>query len=165
MRWLMVMAAALLVNVAVAEGGKVAVVDMERALFLSDAAKASVKQFEIDNKSEIDKLKGLEKNLRALKEKLEKNADVMSDDERRNATNDFEEQGTEFKFYARKLQETEQKWKRSFFQTQLPDLEKLLKAIIDEGGYDVVLQSGAVIYASPKADVTKLLLERLNAKK
>jgi len=165
MRWLMAMAAALLMNTAMAEGTKIAVVDMERALFLSDAAKASVKQFEQDNQSEIGKLKGLEKQLRSLKEKLEKEADVMSEDERRKATNDFEEQSTEFKFYARKLQQTEQKWKRDFFQTQLPDLEKLLKAIIDEGGYDVVLQAGAAIYVSPKADVTKLLLERLNAKK
>jgi len=165
MRWLMAMAAALLMSTAMAEGTKIAVVDMERALFLSDAAKASVKQFEQDNQSEIGKLKGLEKQLRSLKEKLEKEADVMSEDERRKATNDFEEQSTEFKFYARKLQQTEQKWKRDFFQTQLPDLEKLLKAIIDEGGYDVVLQAGAAIYVSPKADVTKLLLERLNAKK
>ena len=58
----------------------------------------------------------------------------------------------------------EQKWKREFFQKQLPDIEKLLKAIIDEAGYDVVLQSGAAIYVSQKADITKLLLERLNAK-
>jgi len=27
-----------------------------------------------------------------------------------------------------------------------------------------VLQSGAAIYVSPKADITKLLIERLNAK-
>ncbi|MFC3681203.1 OmpH family outer membrane protein [Bacterioplanoides pacificum] len=158
------MAAALLMNAAVAEGTKVAVVDMERALFLSEAAKTSIKQFEKDNKDSISKLKSLEQQLRDLQEKVQKNADVMSDDERRNSANDFEEKKTEFQFFAKKLQQMEQKWKREFFQTQLPELEKLLKAIIDEAGYDVVLQSGAAIYVSPKADITKLLIERLNAK-
>ena len=38
-------------------------------------------------------------------------------------------------------------------------------SLSEEGGYDVVLQSGAVIYSAPTADLTKLLLDRLNAKK
>jgi len=165
MRWFIAVVAALFVQVAAAQGvAKVAVVDMERALFLSEAAKTSVAQFEVDNKTDIEKLKALEKDLLGLKEKTEKDADVMSDDERRKLANDYEQKSTEYKFYGRKLQQLEQKWKREFFQTQLPQLEKLLKAIIDEGGYDVVLQSGAVIYSSPKTDLTKLLLERLNAK-
>jgi len=164
MRWLVAMVAALFVQVAAAEGNNVAVVDMERALFMSDAAKVSIKQFESDNKNDIDKLKGIQQKLMGLKEKMEKDGDVMSDDERRKLANDYEEASTELKFYGRKLQQLEQKWKQEFFQTQLPDLEKLLKAIIDEGGYDVVLQAGAVVYSSPKADLTKMLLERLNSK-
>lgn len=164
MRWILAMAATLLMNAAMAEGSKVAVVDMERALFLSEAAKTSIKQFEADNKADIEKLKDLEKALRDLQEQVQKNADVMSDEERRNSANDFEEKKAEFQFFAKKLQQMEQKWKREFFQAQLPELEKLLKAIIDEAQYDVVLQSGAAIYVSPKADITKLLLERLNAK-
>ena len=164
MRWLMAMAAALLINTAMAEGSKIAVVDMERALFLSDVFKASAKNFEAENKTDIDKLKGLEQKLRELQEQVQKNADVMSDDERRKSANDFEEKKAEFQFFAKKLQQMEQKWKREFFQKQLPDIEKLLKAIIDEAGYDVVLQAGAAIYVSQKADITKLLLERLNAK-
>ena len=164
MRWLVAVMAALVMQVAAAEGGKVAVVDMERALFMSDAAKESIKKFEQDNKNEIEKLKGIQQQLLSLKEKMEKDGDVMSDDERRKLANDYEESSTELKFYGRKLQQLEQKWKQDFFQTQLPDLEKLLKAIIDEGGYDVVLQAGAVVYSSPKADLTKLLLERLNSK-
>ena len=159
MRWLIAVMAALLVQVAAAEDTKVAVVDMERALFLSDAAKTSAQQFEKDNKADIDKLKGLEQQLLTLKDKMEKDGDVMSDDELRKLKNDYEQTTTEYKFYG-----NNQKWKREFFQTQLPDLEQLLKAIIDEGGYDVVLQAGAVVYSSPKADLTKLLLERLNSK-
>ncbi len=165
MRFMIAMLAALFMQAAVAEAGKVGVVDMERALFLSEAAKTSIRQFEKDNQGELDKLKGIEAELVKMKEQIEKEGNVMSHDDHSKLANSYEEKSTEFKFYARKLQQLEQTWKRDFFQTQLPDLERHLKAIIDEGGYDVVLQAGAVIYTAPTADLTKQLLDRLNSKK
>tara|TARA_R110001583_G_scaffold34171_8_gene115007 strand:- start:7000 stop:7119 length:120 start_codon:yes stop_codon:yes gene_type:complete len=39
-----------------------------------------------------------------------------------------------------------------------------LKALIEEGKYDLVLQAGAVVYSAPAIDLTKPLLERLNGK-
>ena len=51
MRWIMALIAAATINVAVAaEATKVAVVDMERALFLSDATQEALKEFEKANK-------------------------------------------------------------------------------------------------------------------
>lgn len=163
MRWLLLTAGVLFSAMSMAQT-KVAVVDMERALFLSNAAQASIAQFEKDNTTDIEKLKTLEQSLRDLREKIEKEADIMSEDEARRLRSRFEEQSAEFQFFARKLQQMEQQWKRDFFQTQLPNIERLLKAIIEEGGYDVVLQSGAVIYSTPTIDLTRTLLERLNAK-
>ncbi|MEL7399527.1 MAG: hypothetical protein AAFN68_03015 [Pseudomonadota bacterium] len=49
MRWILAMAATLLMNAAVAEGTKIAVVDMERALFLSNVFKSSAQDFENAN--------------------------------------------------------------------------------------------------------------------
>jgi outer membrane protein len=164
MRWLLVVVAALAVNVAVAAETKVGVIDMERALFLSDAAKSAVKKFEADNKDDIEKLKSLQKELMATQAKLEKEADIMGEEERRKLANGMEQKSSEYQFYGRKLKQLEDKWKKELFNEQLPELEKLLKEIIDEGKYDVVLNSGAVIYSSPSVDLTKLLLERLNTK-
>ncbi|MAK90669.1 MAG: hypothetical protein CMI13_05460 [Oleibacter sp.] len=163
MRWLLMVLATVFVQVAAAET-RIAVVDMERALFLSDAAKSSYQQFQDDNKRDVDQLKSLEADLISIREKREKDGAVMSTDEMNKLQSEFEEKGKEYQFYQRKLQQLDQKWKRDFFQSKLPDLEKLLKAIIDEGGYDVVYQAGAVVYANPDLDLTKLLLERLNAK-
>ena len=145
--------------------GKIGVVDMEQALFLSDAAKVSIKAFEKENQEEVNKIKGLQEDLMKLKEKLEKEADVLSEAERTKLGNSYEQKATEYKFYAQKLQQAEQKWRQSFLQDQLPNLEVQLKAIIDKEGYDVVLQSGAVIYRAPTVDLTKQLIDRLNAKK
>lgn len=143
----------------------VAVVDMERALFLSNAAKVSIQQFEKDNRADIDKLKSIQQGVVATREKLEKEGDIMSDDERRKMMSDIEEKSQEFQFYSRKLKQLEDKWKRGFFNQQLPELEVLLKAIIDGGKYDLVLNAGSVVYAVPTVDLTKQLLEKLNARK
>lgn len=145
--------------------GKIGVVDMEQALFLSDAAKTSIKAFEKDNQEEVNKLKSLQDELMKLREKVEKEADVMSESERTRMSNSYEQKATEYQFYAKKLQEAEQRWRQRFLQEQLPGLEVELKAIIDKDKYDVVLQSGAVIYRAPTVDLTKQLIDRLNAKK
>lgn len=164
MRGLMLLVTALMFSGAVAAETKIAVVDMERALFLSDSAKVAAAQFEKDNKADIDKLDSLEKTLRAAKAKLDKDADVMSDDERNKKNGEYQQQTEEYKFYSRKLQQLDQQWKRDFFAKNQATLETKLKAIIDEGKYDVVLTAGAAIYVSPSADITKQLLERLNSK-
>src|SRR5690554_4507277 len=137
--------------------GKVGVVDMEQALFLSNAAKSSIKEFEKDNKEEVNKLKKLQEEIISLREKVEKEADVLSESERTKLANSYEQKATEYQFYAQKLQEAEQKWRQRFLQEQLPGLEK--------EKYDVVLQAGAVIYRTPTVDLTKQLIERLNDKK
>lgn len=161
----LIMAAQLAVAAAAPSPTKVGVIDMERALFLSDAAKSSVKNFEKANQTEVTKIKSLQDDLLKLKEKLEKEGDLLGEDERRKLANEHEQKLSEFKFYAQKLQQLEQKWKQELFQSQLPVMEKELKALIDEGGYEVVLQAGAVVYAAPSADLTKALIDRLNAKK
>lgn len=165
MRLIVMAAVAALLSGTAAAANKVAVVDMERALFLSDAAKASSKQFEKDNQSDIEKVKKLEQAMLKLKERIEKDGAIMSEEENRKARSSYEEKAEEMKFFMRKLQQQDQQWRRQFFQSKLPDLEKTLKAIIEEGKYDVVLQAGAVIYHAPDVDLTKILLERLNGQK
>lgn len=146
-----------------AEGTKIAVVDVQKALLLSDAAKKEFTKFEKENAKEVDKLKSLQTSLVKLKEKLQKNADFMSDSERNKLKSSYEEQVTEYKFYAQKMQQQEQKIKQEVFQKQLPRAEELLKKLIDEGGYDLVLQaSGGVVFAKPKVNLTKKLLDSLN---
>ena len=58
MRVLSALVLGLLTQFAVAGTGKVAVVDMERALFMSDAAKTSIKDFEKPIKPMSISLKG-----------------------------------------------------------------------------------------------------------
>ena len=165
MRWLVILTALFAFNTVSAAELKVAVVDMERALFMSDAAQAGVKEFEAANKADIEKLKSLEADLTASQQRLEKEGDIMSKDERTKLSNDMQQKGQEYQFYVGKLKKQEDAWKRGFLNQQLPELQKILKKIIDEKGYDLVVNAQAVVFTSPKADITKLLIERLNSGK
>jgi outer membrane protein len=162
MRILMILMSVMMFNVQAFAETKIVVVDMEKAFFLSNSAIASIKQFEKDNKEDIKKIKKLEKELKSIRDKMAKNSDVMSDKALAKKTKEFEEKATEFKFYARKLQQQEQQWKQDFFKQEQPTLEKILKKIIEKGKYDIVLQAGAVIFHSKKTDITKELIDQLN---
>jgi len=164
MRFVLMVLVVLTAPLAMAET-KVGVVDMERALFLSEDAKAAAQQFEADNADAIKKVRDIEKALVDMKEKREKEADFMSDDQLKKLAADYEEKARERQFFLEKLQKQDQAWRQQFFRSKLPELENLLKALIEEGKYDIVLQAGAVVYSAPSSDLTKPLLERLNTKK
>jgi outer membrane protein len=160
-----VTAGALMAPVANAAELNIAIVDMQRALFASDAAQASRKQVESQFSDDIKKIKDLETTIIAAQEKLQKDGAVMSDDEKRTEENKIKEKRTEFQFFANKLKQAEQQWQQEFFRANAQKLDGILKAIIDEGKYDIVLNERSYIYAKPTLDLTKILLEKLNSQK
>ena len=143
----------------------IAIVDMQRALFASDAAQVSRKQVESQFSDDIKKIKDLETIIIAAQEKLQKDGAVMSDDEKRAEANKIKEKRTEFQFFANKLKQAEQQWQQQFFRANAKKLDVILKGIIDEGKYDIVLNERSYIYAKPSLDLTKTLLEKLNSQK
>jgi outer membrane protein len=141
---------------------KIAVVDMERALFQSEGAKASFKQIEDQFGDNLVKIKELEKDLMDSQKKLQKDGAIMSDDEQRKLRNNVKEKQSEFQFHAGKLQQAEQQWRQQFFRANMPRIQEILKAIIDEEKVDVVFNGQAVIHVTPDLDLTKKLLNKLN---
>lgn len=150
---------------AFSEATNIAIVDIQKALVLSNVAKKSLAKFEKSSAKDLDKLKKMQKGLVDLKEKLQKNELVMSDSEFNKLKNKYEEQVTEYKFYSQKFQQKRQAVEQEILKELLPKAEKLLKKIIDEGKYDLVLQADrSVVFASPKINLTKKLLDSLNKK-
>lgn len=161
--WTKVIAASLcLVAGSAMAAGKIAVVDMERALFQSEGAKASFKQVEDQFGDDLVKIKELEKVLTEHQQKLQKDAAIMSDEEQRKMRNTIKEKQSEFQFFAGKLQQAEQQWRQQFFRANLPRLQEILKTLIEKEKVDVVLNGQAVIHVIPELDLTKNLLSELN---
>lgn len=141
---------------------KFAVVDMERALFQSNAARESFKQVEDQFGDDLAKLKKLEQALMDAQNKLKKDAAVMSDEEQRKLRNQMKENDSEYQFYAGKLQQAEAQWRQQFFRANLPRLQEIMKSLIDAEKVDIVFNGSAVIDVKPELDLTKKLLDKLN---
>ena len=164
MRLCSILMLALVATVSQAET-KIAVVDMQRAVLSSDAAKVAIEKFKVDKKADIDTLTTLETGLKEIQDNIQKNGDVLSEDERRKLKNSFEEKATTYKFHMQNFKKAEQQVLATLAQDMEPKMQEALKAIIDEKGYDLVLRPEMVIFGSPKTDITKALLEKLNAAK
>jgi len=163
-KWMNTLATAFL-TLAVAAGAhasKIAIVDMERALFQSDGAKASFKQVEDQFGDDLVKLKNLEEGITSAQEKLQKDGAIMSDEEQRKLRNGIKENQSEYQFYANKLQQAEGQWRQQFFRANLPRIQEILKKLIEEEKVDMVLNGQAVIHVAPELDLTKKLLLKLN---
>ncbi|HCM05093.1 MAG TPA: hypothetical protein DIC30_03685 [Oceanospirillales bacterium] len=164
MRFLNVVLLTMVASFAQAEMN-IAVVDMQRAVLASDEAKVAVDKFRAEKKSEIDTITSLELELKAIQDKIAQDGEIMSEDERRKLKNSFEEKATTYKFHRQNMQKAEQQQLQALAQAMEPKMQAALKAIIDEKKFDLVVRPDMVIYNSPGTDITKLLLERLNAAK
>ena len=164
MRFLQVAVLAMAASVAQAETS-IAVVDMQRAVLASDEAKVAVEKFRAAKQSEIDTITKLETELKGIQDKIAKDGEIMSEDERRKLKNSFEEKATTYKFHRQNMQKAEQQELQALAQAMEHKKQKALKSIIDEKKYDLVVRPEMVIYNAPETDITKLLLERLNAAK
>jgi outer membrane protein len=143
---------------------KIAVVDMQRAVLASDEAKVAVEKFRAAKQDDIDTISQLETELKGIQDKMAKDGEIMSEDERRKLKNSFEEKATTYKFHRQNMQKAEQQELQQLAQAMEPRMQEALKAIIDEKKYDLVVRPDMVIYNGPGTDITKLLLEQLNAK-
>jgi outer membrane protein len=144
---------------------KIGYVDLQRALNDSNAGKKAKAEF----KTRVD---GLEKQLKAKKEEvdrlkaqLEKQSVVLSDLERRKLEGDFQHKTLDLKRRFEDSQVELQKKDAELTGKILKGLQKIVKDIGDDRGYDLVLELGAspVLYYKKGDDLTEEVLEKYNA--
>ena len=100
--------------------------------------------------------------LTALKEKLEREAMVMSREAR-------EEKEIEFRVKARNLQEKEKRYRAEFMGRQRQEVDKLRKVVLEitqdlgkKEGYTLVLSKVGVLYHDASVDLTDKVVQLLN---
>jgi outer membrane protein len=156
--------AMVLVTSASAQEIKIGYVDLQRALNESEAGQKAKGEF----KKQVDKLqadlKRKKDELDGLKDRLEKKALVMKEEERREMEKD----------YQRKMRDFERDYKDSQGELQLKDNEltrdllQELQVVIAEygknGNYTVILElsSSSVLYGDPKVDLTDQIIAAYN---
>lgn len=142
---------------------KIGYVNSERVLKEANLAKAAQSKLEAEFGKREKDLSALETKLRGAAAQLEKDAPTLSDAERGRRQRDLVEQDRDLQRKRREWQEDLTQRKNEELTAVVEKANRVIKQIFDNEKYDLILQDA--IHFSPRVDITKKVIDALNAQK
>jgi len=124
-----------------------------------------IAKIDSDTASDQAEIKKLGTDITAMQDKFNKNRDVMSDAEKGKLQKEIEDKQIDYQFRVNKLQKLVNERQQDILQQMAPKLDAVLKDVIAQDQYDLVIHRQNVLYVDPKYDITGKVTEKLNAKK
>ena len=142
---------------------KIGYVNSERVLREAAPAKASQAKLEAEFSKREKDLSDVANRLKTASDKLEKEAPTLSEAERNRRQRDLVEQDRDFQRKRREFQEDLNQRKNEELATVVERANRVIKQIFEQEKYDLILQE--VVFAGPRVDITKKVVDALNAGK
>lgn len=142
---------------------KIGYVNADRVLREAAPAKAAQAKLEAEFKKREADLNDVGAKLRAAMEKLDKEGPTLPESERTRRQRDLADQDRDFQRKRRELMEDLNQRKNEELAGVSERASKVIKQIFEQEKYDLILQD--VVFASPKVDITKKVIDALNAGK
>lgn len=142
---------------------KIGYVNSERVLREATPAKAAQSKLEAEFGKREKELSDMAARLKAASDKLEKDGPTLAEAERTRRQRDLVEQDRDFQRRRREFQEDLNQRKNEELASVVERANKVIKQIFDQEKYDLILQE--VVFAGPRVDITKKVIDALNAGK
>jgi outer membrane protein len=142
---------------------KIGYVNSERVLREAAPAKAAQAKLEAEFKARSAEIDDQGAKLRAAMDKLDKDGPTLSEAERTRRQRDLADEDQNFQRRRRELLEDLNQRKNEELAAVVERANKVIKQIFDQEKYDLILQE--VIFAGPRVDITKKVIDALNAGK
>ncbi|HEX6362245.1 MAG TPA: OmpH family outer membrane protein [Albitalea sp.] len=158
-------AAALVASAALAQAQelKVGYVNSEVVLRDANPAKAAQARLQAEFGKREKELGDMANRLKAAGDKLEKEAPTLSEAERNRRQRELIDQDREFQRKRREFQEDLNQRKNEELAAVVDRANKVIRQIFEQEKYDLIVQDA--IHASARVDITKKVIEALNAGK
>lgn len=140
----------------------IGVVNLEQALFNSEVARAMQAQIEQDFSSDQERADRLNGELRELVEKAQRDESIMSDAEKRELSSQAQEKQVQLQLISERVQAALQERQQQFVDSQRQNLGRAIEAVVQEGGYDLVLNAESVAFFNNTYSITALVTAKLN---
>jgi outer membrane protein len=150
-------------SLAQAQELKIGYVNSERVLREANPAKAAQAKLEAEFGKREKDLAEQATRLKAAADKLEKDAPTLAEGERTRRQRDLVEQDREFQRKRREFQEDLNQRKNEELAAVVERANKVIKQIFDQEKYDLIVQDA--VHWSPRVDITKKVIDALNAGK
>lgn len=155
---------ALAFSATTAMAGGIAYVDLQKALNTSAPGVAAkqeiseqVKKYEVIVKEKQDALL-------ALKEELEKQSALLSEDARAQKMRDYQQQGKDLERFTKDIQDELQQKDNDFTNRILTELSEVIDEIGAAEDYDLILERTGILYTADRIDITQKVIDAYNAK-
>lgn len=150
------------IGAAHAQGPKIAVLDMAGALLNTEQAQKVDAEIAAETAEDQKKIRDIATQAQGLQERLQKDAAVLSDAEKKKLSDEIQELGVQYQYLVQKLQATLQERRDQFQQALAPSLIQAIQAVVEEEKYDIVLRAEGVLHYGNAYDITAKVTERLN---
>ncbi len=148
-----------------AKGPKIAVADNLVALLKSKPAKAKLEELKKELESDKEKIEQLDDELDTLSKRLDTDGDVMSAAQQEKLLKELEDKNLDRNFLVKKYQKRQKEGQQDIVQEMRPVFLEAVKAVVDKGGYDVVIHKQALVYAGSAYDITEDITKILDKQK
>ena len=163
MNKLLVCAAFLLVSgAALAQEPVVGVVNLEQALFNSTAAQELQAVIQEEFKDDQTRAETLNTELTELVEKAQRDESIMSDAEKRKLSSDAQEKQVQLQMISERVQAALQERNQAFIDSMRENLSAAIQSVVEEGGYNIVLNADSVAFFDNAYDITGKVTAKLN---
>jgi len=154
------------VNYAAAEV-KVGYIDLQKVLNVSNSGKAAKEKIAKKVKEYEVQIGAQQKELKAAKDELEKQALLLSDEARSQKERDYQQKLKELQRFTKDIREELRMKDNDFTHKILDEIVKIVGKIGEEKGYTVIFEKNesSLIYASEKIDLTDQVIKKYNASK
>lgn len=146
--------------------GKVAVISLEQAILNTDTAKAEIQSLENnpDYKANMDEVKKIQASGKALAEKYQKDAAIMSAAQKQEIEAKMKGKQADIEHVGRKLQETKKVLMQSLMRKMGQQAQLAVQEIIASEGIGLLLTANpqVILHADTSFDITAKLTDKLN---
>lgn len=163
--WVLLVAAGLGFTAPAAAETKIGIVNVERVMKESAPAVRAQKKIEREFSARDQEIQKMIKQARDLQASLEKDGVTMSETDRRNKERDLANLNRDLQRSQREFREDLNLRKNEETALILQRADKVIKGIAEADKFDLILQQEAVVFRSPRIDITDKVIKALEADK
>jgi len=146
--------------IASAQDFKIGVVNPDRLLRESTPARAALQKLEGEFSKRQKEMEDMGTRLKATAERFEKDAPVMTENDRARRQRELAELDREFQRKRRELSEDLNQRRNEEMQGLVERSNRIIRQIAEQEKYDLIVQEA--VYFNPRIDITERVLRALN---
>jgi outer membrane protein len=152
---------------ALAADAKIGFIDLQRALNECQAGKSAKEKITTKYKQLEGEFSAKQKELKTLKDELEKQGSVLSADAKTDKERQYQQKVKDFQRFAKDARDTLKQQETDYSRELIKELVLLARKMGEDGKYTLIVEKneGSIIYGAKDVDLTDQLIRLHNQKK